>query len=149
MRKVRTVAHVARVAHKARHRAVERIERTVARRAPVIRSASRGIERVVDFAEAQLGENYVSGGTGGGGWDCSGLTKAAFRLIGVDLPHSSYGQAGRGRYVPASQRRRGDLMVWPGHVGIYLGGGRMISAANHADGVKTQGVWGSPEYRRL
>lgn len=141
VRKVRNVSrlHTLRVAGR-------RVERGLARRAPAARS---GIARAIAFARSQVGDRYVHGGTGDGGWDCSGLMQAAYAKAGIRLPHSSHDQGQRGTAVAASARRPGDLMVWPGHVAIYVGNGQMIDAGNQRVGVVKRGIWGRPRYRRL
>lgn len=94
-----------------------------------------GMTAVVDFARSQVGRSYVRGGEGRSGFDCSGFTKRAYALAGISLPHSSGGQAARARTISRSQARPGDLVVGPGHVGIYMGRGMMIDAGNSRTGV--------------
>jgi cell wall-associated NlpC family hydrolase len=97
--------------------------------------ASMRMSPVIAFARAQLGKNYRSGGEGPHVFDCSGFTKRAYARAGLRLPHSSGGQAARARTVSRSAARPGDLVVGPGHVGIYMGGGMMIDAGNSRVGV--------------
>jgi peptidoglycan DL-endopeptidase CwlO len=95
--------------------------------------ASGRAAAAVDFAYAQLGDRYVYGGTGPDAWDCSGLTMMAWRAAGVSLPHSSRGQYSAGTHVSRSQLQPGDLVFFYSpisHVGIYIGGGRIIHAPN-------------------
>ena len=96
---------------------------------------SRDMRAVIAYARAQVGKRYVRGGEGPYGFDCSGFTKRAYARAGMALPHSSGGQARRARSVPRSAARPGDLVVGPGHVGIYMGRGMMIDAGNHRTGV--------------
>jgi len=90
---------------------------------------------VLEFAAAQLGTPYLWGGNGPGGFDCSGLTKAAFAAAGVSLPRVAQDQfnhgppdAGGSTVIP------GDLLFFGSgpdgvdHVGIYVGSGLMVDA---------------------
>jgi peptidoglycan DL-endopeptidase CwlO len=95
--------------------------------------ASGRAAAAVDFAYAQLGDRYVYGGTGPDAWDCSGLTMMAWQAAGVSLPHSSRGQYSAGTHVSRSQLQPGDLVFFYSpisHVGIYIGGGKIIHAPN-------------------
>ena len=91
------------------------------------------------FALAQIGDRYVFGADGMINWDCSGLTMRAFQRAGVSLPHSSRAQSRMGKSVPYSQKRPGDLLFFGrpvSHVGIYLGGGKMVHAPRSGSRVK-------------
>jgi cell wall-associated NlpC family hydrolase len=80
---------------------------------------------------AQVGKAYVYGAAGPNAYDCSGLTQAAWRSAGVSLPRTTYTQIDAGARVPESQLRPGDLVFFysgVSHVGLYIGGGRMIHA---------------------
>lgn len=90
---------------------------------------------VLAFARAQVGKRYARGGEGPYGFDCSGFTRRAYARAGLNLPHSSGAQAARARGVSRSTARPGDLVVGPGHVGIYMGRGMMIDAGNPHTGV--------------
>jgi cell wall-associated NlpC family hydrolase len=97
----------------------------------------------VRTAYAQLGDPYVWGAGGPGSFDCSGLTAYAWRAAGVSLPHSSRAQAGSGRHVSRSQLRPGDLVFFYSpisHVGIYIGGGRMIHAPHPGASVEISSI---------
>jgi cell wall-associated NlpC family hydrolase len=91
------------------------------------------------FALQQIGDKYVFGGAGMIYWDCSGLTMRAFQAAGVSLPHSAAAQAQMGKYVPINQKQPGDLLFFGhpiSHVGIYMGGGRMVHAPHTGARVK-------------
>lgn len=91
------------------------------------------------YALQQIGDRYVFGADGMTTWDCSGLTMRAFQAAGVKLPHSSAAQARMGKSVPFGQKKPGDLIFFGrpvSHVGIYLGGARMVHAPRSGSRVK-------------
>ncbi len=104
---------------------------------------------VVGYAQAFHGVPYVYGGSTPSGFDCSGFTAYVYRAFGVYLPHSSGAQAGYGTPVSASQAKPGDLVVMPGHVGIYAGNGYIVHAPAPGQSVKTQKIWTGCSFRRL
>lgn len=93
--------------------------------APPIRHLSK-IEIVLAVARKQLGKPYRYGATGPNAFDCSGFTSFVWRAAGVYLPHNSSAQFNATKRVPVRDVRPGDLVFSPGHVGLYVGGGRMI-----------------------
>lgn len=100
-------------------------------------------EKVLAFAEAQLGKPYVWGATGPDSYDCSGLTQAAFRTVGVELPRTAAEQSTVGTPVAVSDVQPGDLVFWGGtgsayHVAVYIGDGKYLDAANPSKGVVIQ-----------
>jgi peptidoglycan DL-endopeptidase CwlO len=106
-------------------------------------SASGGVESVLGFLKAQVGKPYVYGATGPSAYDCSGLTRAAFSTVGVDLPRTSQDQSTVGTPVSVSEVRPGDLLFWGGsgsayHVAVYLGDDQYVDAANPSKGVVIQ-----------
>ena len=89
-------------------------------------------------ALAQVGDSYVYAADGPDAFDCSGLTTFAWRAAGVSLPRSSRAQYAAGRKVSRSDLRPGDLVYFYSpisHVGIYIGDGKMVHAANPRDDV--------------
>src|SRR5690606_3452154 len=102
--------------------------------------ASGDAAKVLQFAYAQVGKPYQFGGTGPGGWDCSGLTQAAWRAAGVSLPRTTWQQWawGANRRVSLDALQPGDLIFSEGlgHVSIYAGEGRIVHAPQTGDVVK-------------
>ncbi|CAB5105527.1 MAG: peptidoglycan endopeptidase [Actinobacteria bacterium] len=100
------------------------------------------------YALKQIGDRYVFGAAGLTTWDCSGLTMRAYQTAGVSLPHSSAAQSRMGRRVSTRSLKPGDLLFFGrpvSHVGIYLGGGKMVHAPRSGSRVKvtTSGSLGS------
>jgi cell wall-associated NlpC family hydrolase len=88
-------------------------------------------ERAAAIALEAVGVPYRWGGVSpASGLDCSGLVYWAYGRLGVEVPHSSYALYGTGKRVPRSQLKPGDVLFFSGlgHVGLYLGHGRMIHA---------------------
>ncbi|MDO5700421.1 MAG: C40 family peptidase [Bowdeniella nasicola] len=104
--------------------------RSQAQAAAPVPPPSAAASSVVQIAYRYIGTPYVAGGSSPAGFDCSGFTSYVYRQVGINLPRSSSAQRHAGRVVPASQARPGDLIWWPGHVGIYLGNGQHIAARN-------------------
>ncbi len=101
----------------------------------------------VDFALAQVGDAYVYGAAGPDAYDCSGLTMAAWAQAGVSLPHSSSAQYSSGPQVAASALQPGDLVFYYSpisHVGMYIGNGQIVHAANPSTGVQVAGLYSMP-----
>ena len=86
-------------------------------------------QAAVAAAKSQMGQPYVWGGTGNGGFDCSGLTQWAYSQAGVELPRTADQQA-VGQQVSADQLQPGDLVVWDGHVAMYSGNGEIVEAGD-------------------
>jgi cell wall-associated NlpC family hydrolase len=104
---------------------------------------------VVSYALAQVGKPYVYAASGPNAFDCSGLVMAAYKRVGINLPHQSESIAARGRKVPSGQWLPGDVIHTSGHVAIYIGGGKMVEAANPKSGVRIAPVRGGTAYRFL
>lgn len=100
----------------------------------------------VNYALAQLGEPYSYSASPPNSWDCSKLTSWAWRAAGVSLTAYSYAQYQETRRISRSELRPGDLLFYFGlgahHVGMYIGGGRMVHAASPRTDVETTDAWG-------
>ena len=94
---------------------------------------------VVSTAKKYIGCKYVYGGTSPSGFDCSGFTSYIYRQYGVSLNRTAAGQYSNGKAVSRSQLQPGDLVMFGksgiNHVGIYIGGGSIVHAANRTRGV--------------
>jgi cell wall-associated NlpC family hydrolase len=88
-------------------------------------------ERAAAYAVKVVGVPYRWAGTSPeSGFDCSGLVYWAYGQVGVSVPHSSYALYSTGKRVSRSQLKPGDVLFFDGlgHVGMYLGSGRMVHA---------------------
>ncbi|TQK70611.1 C40 family peptidase [Nocardioides sp. SLBN-35] len=106
---------------------------------PATIPASGRAAAAIKYALAQVGDAYVWGAAGPNAFDCSGLTMMAYAQAGVSLPHSSRAQYGSGAHIAKSDLQAGDLVFYYSpisHVGIYLGNGLIVHAANPGAGVK-------------
>jgi cell wall-associated NlpC family hydrolase len=110
-----------------------------------------GASAAVAAARSQIGARYVYGGTGNGGWDCSGLTQWAMGRAGISIPRTSYAQYGVGTSVDSGAIQAGDLVFFDtdgtgaSHVGIATGAGTVISATTHGvmEHAISGGYWGA------
>jgi peptidoglycan DL-endopeptidase CwlO len=109
--------------------------------------ASGRASAAVQYALAQVGDSYVYGAAGPSAFDCSGLTMMAWAQAGVALPHSSSAQYGSGPHVATGDLQPGDLVFYYSpisHVGIYIGNGMIVHAANPGTGVTVSPVFSMP-----
>jgi hypothetical protein len=117
---------------------------------PAVAASGSPAAVAVHFALRQLGKPYRWGADGPRSYDCSGLVQTAYRAAGVALPRVSRQQYGAGRLVRLSAARAGDLLFYAdnprdprtiGHVGLYVGSGRMVEAPRPGRTVRIASIW--------
>ncbi len=96
--------------------------------------------KIVKFAYAQLGKPYAWAADGPGSYDCSGLVTAAYRSVGISVPHQSMEQYKASHRISRAELEPGDLVFYQRgdlhHVAIYIGNGKVIHAPTFGDVVK-------------
>lgn len=104
-----------------------------------VETASR--TALIAYAQQFLGNPYVYGGTSlTKGADCSGFVMSVFSHFGISTGRSSRDQAARGKTIPVSEVKPGDLLFYASgsyinHVGIYVGSGKIIHSSTPATGI--------------
>ena len=102
---------------------------------------------IVSVALSKVGSAYIAGHAGPNSFDCSGLALYVYRkAAGMSLPHYSYAQYGMSKHISSSSLRPGDLVFFfrngAHHVGIYIGGGKMVNAVSPSSGVRVDYIFG-------
>lgn len=94
-------------------------------------------QQIANYAVQFRGNPYVYGGTSlTNGADCSGFVMSVFKNFGISLPRTSGAQGVAGRRVASiSQAQPGDLIAYTGHIGIYIGNGKLIHASSPKTGI--------------
>lgn len=93
-------------------------------------------QAIVDYACQFIGNPYVWGGTSlTNGADCSGFVQSVFAHFGISLPRTSQDMRNVGTPVSYDQAIPGDIILYDGHVGIYMGDGQIVNAINSAKGI--------------
>lgn len=118
-------------------------------REPTSGTSVRG-QAIVNAARSQTGVRYQWGGESAStGFDCSGLVHYAYNRAGTDLPRkTAKGYVFGGRIISQSEAQPGDLVAFTGnnygHMGIYVGGGKIIDASSSRGRVVERSIWGAP-----
>ena len=110
------------------------VEETPAQTSGSSESSASG-SAVIAYAKQFLGCKYVYGGMSPSGFDCSGFTSYVYKHFGYSLNRTSSGQRSNGVAVSKANLQAGDILCFNGHVGLYIGGGSFIHAANPSKGV--------------
>ncbi|WP_369136743.1 transglycosylase SLT domain-containing protein [Modestobacter versicolor] len=126
---------------------------------PTAAAATGSGAEVVGAASKYLGVPYKWGGTDPAtGLDCSGFTQRVYADLGISIPRTSSQQATAGRPVASlAEAQPGDLVFFDNtssragidHVGLYIGGGKMIAAPQEGEVVKVQDVGNPTLIRRV
>lgn len=91
---------------------------------------------VVNYAKKFIGNPYVYGGSSlTNGTDCSGFVKGVYSYFGISLPRTSSSMRTVGYEVSFSELMPGDIICYPGHVGIYAGNGQIVNAIDESHGI--------------
>ncbi len=92
---------------------------------------------IANYACQFVGNPYVPGGTSlTNGADCSGFVMSVYKAFGISVPRTSWAQGSYGREVSYADAQPGDVIYYGGHVGIYIGGGRIVHASTQKTGIK-------------
>ncbi len=108
---------------------------------------SGSASKAVTAALSKVGSRYVHAAAGPSSFDCSGLTSFAYKQAGITLPRNSKSQFSAGTRVAKSNLKPGDLVFYYSpisHVGIYIGNGKIVHAANPRTGVNTTSLNSMP-----
>jgi cell wall-associated NlpC family hydrolase len=104
--------------------------------------------QVAALAEQYVGSPYRWGGASPAGFDCTGFVMWVFSQFGVALPHNEAGQLASGARVNTNELEPGDVLVFANtyraglsHVGIYVGDGQFVHAADERHGVTVSALW--------
>ena len=93
---------------------------------------------------------YLWGGTSDFGFDCSGMVQRLYRFVGKEIPRNADLQRDFTDTVPGfDSALPGDLVFFKGHVGLYLGDGKMIHANGHSASVSVDNLYEESEYQKL
>lgn len=112
-------------------------------------------DQLVGFARQQVGKPYKWGATGPNAYDCSGLVYAAYKAAGLPIVRLTAAQWGKvGTAVSEAQAQPGDLVYYDekgsvDHVGIYVGGGKMIDAPTAGKKVEVVDVGSPTSFRHV
>jgi len=105
---------------------------------------------VLEVAARYVGTPYVSGGSGPGGFDCSGFVSYVYGQLGISLPRTSSGIKAAGTVISRADAQPGDLIWSPGHISIYAGGNDQIDSPRPGKTIQFRAIWqSSPVFIRI
>ena len=127
-------------------RAAEQAAAAIEAGGEAMTQSNGGGSSILSYAAQYIGNPYVWGGTSlTGGADCSGFVKSVLAHFGISVPHSSAAIRGYGRSVSTSEMQPGDIVCYSGHVGIYAGDGKLLSALGKKYGI----TYNSVHYKQI
>lgn len=104
--------------------------------AAAIKDQSSSGQAVIDYACQFIGNPYVWGGTSlTDGADCSGFVQSVYANFGISLPRTTWDMESVGTAVSYEEAIPGDIILYDGHVGLYMGDGNIVNAMNESDGI--------------
>jgi peptidoglycan DL-endopeptidase CwlO len=137
-------------------RSSDRGEQAPAPKAEKASSSPAAGGAIIDFARQAIGTPYVHGAESLSGMDCSGLVIWAYNQAGLDVSGRTADQIMRGgQSISMSEAQPGDLVGYKTggdrytHMGIYVGGGKVIDASNNNDVVVERDMWSKPEWHAV
>lgn len=122
---------------------------------PPIAGGGKGATGIARVAARYIGTPYLWGGSSPNGFDCSGLLQFSAAQNGIHISRTTFDQWKEGRAVAPNQLQAGDAVFFrgadsrgglPGHVGIYIGGGKFIEAPHTGATVRVSTLAGYPGY---
>lgn len=132
----RLAREAAEAAAAAQERAEAERQAREAAAAKAAQAASSTGQAIVDYACQFIGNPYVWGGTSlTNGADCSGFVQSVYAHFGISLPRTTWDQENVGTGISYDQALPGDLILYEGHVGIYMGDGQIVNAINPSKGI--------------
>jgi len=107
---------------------------------------SFSLDQVVSVGLQYQGVPYRYGGADPSGFDCSGFVSYVYAQFGIALPHSVSGTAAAGTPIAREAALPGDIVIIPGHNGIYMGNGMMLDAPRAGGTVQVRAIWTDDYY---
>lgn len=113
-------------------------------------ATTNAADLAIRFAVSQVGKPYRWGAIGPDSYDCSGLIQTSYKHAGIHLTRTTYTMIHEGKEVKRNELQPGDLIFPnPGHVQLYIGGGKVCEAPEAGVPVRVVPIWGFWRARRV